>query len=109
MTTTYEPEPLDRDHGYSLREVCLRFGLDSEFVIQCVDVGITEIRGGGRVEAWEIPVAAVPRMQKAFRLQRDLELDFTALAMVLDLLDEIEALNGRVESLSQRLRVWEEE
>lgn len=107
MTASYEPEFMDQGQGYSLQEVCTRFGLESEFVIECVEIGITEIRGGAQSEAWLIPVSAIPRMQKAYRLQRDLELDITGLAVVLDLLDEIDRLNSEVEVLSSRLNEWE--
>jgi chaperone modulatory protein CbpM len=107
MSKTFEPEAIGQEHGYSLEEVCQCYCLESAFVIQCVDVGITEVRGSGRTEAWVFPVESVPRMEKAWRLQRDLGLDFTGLAIVLDLLDEIDHLNGRVENLAKRLREWE--
>ena len=108
MAKTYEPESIGREHGYTLHEVCRRYALESDFVVQCVDFGITEVRGGVKAEAWVFPVESVPRMAKAWRLQRDLGLDFTGLAIVLDLLDEIDQLNNRVENLSKRLGEWEE-
>ena len=107
MTKTYEPEPLGKDHGYTVQEVCRRYCLESEFVIHCVDFGITEVQGGTTEESWVIPVESVSRMAKAWRLQRDLGLDFTGLAIVLDLLDEIEQLNYRVDTLSKRMHEWE--
>ena len=107
MTKTYEPESIGQEHGYTLKEVCLRYCMESEFVIQCVDFGIIEVRSSGRTETWVFPIESVPRMEKAWRLQRDLGLDFTGLAIVLDLLDEIDQLNGRVENLAKRLREWE--
>ena len=108
MAKIIEPEAIEQGQVYTLREVCLRYCLDSEFVIQCVDFGITEVREGGKAETWQFPVESVSRLEKAWRLQHDLGLDFTGLAIVLDLLDEIDQLNGRVDSLSRRLSEWEE-
>lgn len=108
MTNTYEPESIEQGHGYTLKEVCQCYYLESEFVIQCVDFGIIEVRGSGRTDTWVFPVESVPRMAKAWRLQRDLGLEFTGLAIVLDLLDDIDRLNNHVEGLSKRLREWED-
>lgn len=108
MAKIYEPEAIEQGQCYTLQEVCLRYCLESEFVIQCVDFGITEVQDGGEAEAWRFPVESVPRLEKAWRLQNDLGLDYTGLAIVLDLLDEIDQLNNRVEKLSKRLSKWEE-
>ncbi|HSH12167.1 MAG TPA: chaperone modulator CbpM [Desulfurivibrionaceae bacterium] len=108
MAKTVEPEAIEQGQGYTLKEVCLRYCLDSDFVIQCVDFGITEVQGGGRTETWVFPLEGVRRMEKAWRLQHDLGLDFTGLAIVLDLLEEIDQLNGRLATLSRRLSEWED-
>lgn len=108
MSKTYKPEAIEQNQGYSVQEVCQRYCLESEFVIQCVDIGITEVRGSAQIDTWVIPVESAPRMAKAWRLQHDLELDFTGLALVLDLLDEIDQLNSRVETMAKRLQDWEE-
>ncbi len=107
MSKTYEPETIEQDQGYTVQEVCHRYCLESEFVIKCVDFGITEVSGSSKAESWLIPVESASRMAKAWRLQRDLGLDFTGLAIVLDLLDEIDQLNGQVETMARRLRDWE--
>ena len=108
MTTSHEPESIEPGDTYTLTEVCRRYRLESEFVVQCVDYGIAEVGDGTEMQEWLFPVESVPRMEKAWRLHRDLGLDFTGLAIVLDLLDEIDRLNNRVEHLSARLSGWEE-
>lgn len=108
MAKTVEPEAIEQGQGYTLKEVCTRYCLESEFVIQCVDFGITEVRDGGRLDTWIFTVESVIRMEKAWRLRHDLGLDFTGLAIVMDLLEEIDHLNGRVATLSRRLSEWED-
>jgi len=106
MAKIYELEAITSGSVYTLEELCQRRSLEAEFVVQCVEVGITEVSGSRR-EQWLFPVGAAHRLEKAFRLRRDLDLDFTALALVLDLLDDIDQLHGRIDRLNQRLGEWE--
>lgn len=109
MIDIYEPESLG-SRGYTLQEVCQQRCLESSFIIECVDYGITEVSGGepvGPEEEWLFSLESVRRLEKAWRLQRDLGLDFTGLAIILDLLDDIDRLNDRIQGMSKRLRAWE--
>ena len=107
MADIYELEIVRDSECYTLREVCQCRDLASEFVVQCVEYGITDVSGGSEQEAWRFPVRAIPRLEKAFRLHRDLDLDFSALALVMELLDDIDTLNDRIDSLNRRLQEWE--
>ena len=107
MEVTYEMEAMATSDGYTLKQICQRHTLEDDFVVQCVDYGITEVRGGEKAEDWVFSINCIPRLEKAYRLQRDLGLDFTGLAVVLDLLDHIEDLNDRLDSLSNRLNEWQ--
>lgn len=106
MTRIYEVEVIGQGHAYSLRELCQRIQLEEDFVAQCVDHGITEVSGRRR-EEWRFPPEAVFRIQRAWRLQRDLQLDFTGLSVVLDLLEDIENMRHEINVLRRRLRHWE--
>lgn len=107
MSKSYEPEAMAEEQFYTFRQVCERHFLEKEFVVHCVNYGITEVSGGRRKQDWRFPLASIPRLEKAFRLQRDFELEFSALAMILDLLDEVEDLRLLNTALNKRLQYWE--
>lgn len=97
---------------WSFSELCQRHLLDEAFVIACVECGVVEAaRIGPQLpsEEWRFPAAAVMRMERARRLQRDLDLAVADMGLVLDLLEEVEQLRLEVDTLRQRLRHWEPE
>jgi len=89
---------LDERVVYSLTEVCLVCGTESDWVVQLVQEGILEPHGRSRKE-WQFSGRAVHIAMKARRLQRDLDLNLTGVALVLELLDERDALRARVQML----------
>jgi chaperone modulatory protein CbpM len=106
MIKIYEMDQLDTWVTCSFNELCQRNNLDTDFVLQCVEVGIADPQGNSPVE-WSFTSSAAVRIQKAYRLQRDLEIDLNGLAVVLDLLDEVESLQEELGSLRKRLSHWE--
>ena len=90
----------------SLEDLCRRTHLDEGFVIECVEHGVTHV-AGGEVLAWRFSMSAIMRLQKAWRLHRDLELQVGSLALVLDLLEERDQLLQEIEGLRARLGRWE--
>ena len=106
MTAIYEVEILEQGHGYSLKETCRRINLEEDFVVQCVDYGIAPVSGQAAGD-WLFTPASIARIQRAWRLQRDLEINFTGLGVVVDLLDEMEDLRRKVSVLEKKLRHWE--
>jgi chaperone modulatory protein CbpM len=110
MPKTYRLETLEIDQRYTLDELCQRIKLQSDFVIQCVEYGIAETESGEQqIEEWLFPVSCIDRLKKAARLQRDLGLDFNGLAVVIDLLDDIENLRSKVNALNRKLEQWEQD
>jgi len=108
MIKIYEMDQLDTWVTCSFTELCQRSNLDSDFVVQCVEVGIADPQGSSNSPVeWSFTSNAAIRIQKAYRLQRDLEIDLNGLAVVLDLLDEVETLQGELTSLRKRLAHWE--
>jgi chaperone modulatory protein CbpM len=57
---------------------------------------------GGHWQQWRFDGATLQRARVALRLARDLELNATATAVVLDLLDQIEALRSRLRRAGAR-------
>ena len=106
MTSIYEVEVIGQGHGYSLQEICQRINLQEEFVVSCVDYGIADVSGNSAAE-WQFSPAEIAKIQRAWRLRRDLDINFTGLGVVLDLLEDIEDLRHRVKVLEKKLRHWE--
>ncbi len=90
---------------FSLREVCERGDCHAEFVIKLVDYGIIDpVEEQPEALQWQFDMAALNRLQKAMRLQRDLKLNLPGLAVSLDLLDELQDMRREVNRLNQRVR-----
>ncbi|MBI42405.1 chaperone modulator CbpM [Marinobacter lutaoensis] len=90
---------------FTLREVCERGDCHAEFVIELVDYGIiSPVEEGAEAAQWRFDVAALNRLRKALRLQRDLKINLPGLAMSLDLLDELQEMRREVRRLNQQLR-----
>ncbi len=106
MAKIFEVEILKVEPEYSLEELCHHNSFSTEFIIQCVDYGIAEVEGEEAVE-WKFSPVLLQRLQRAHRLQRDLDINFTGLAVVLDLLDEMEELKSELGVLRKKIKSWE--
>ncbi len=91
---------------FSLREMCERGECHAELVLKMVSYGIIEPLASGSEapeQSWEFDLAALMRLHKAIRLQRDLKLNLPGLAMSLELLDEVETMRRDIARLRQQL------
>ncbi|RCW62883.1 chaperone modulatory protein CbpM [Marinobacter nauticus] len=86
----------------SLEECCQRVELPADSIIEIVEYGIVEPEGAAPPE-WRFSALQLSRLRRASRLQRELELDWQAVALVLDLLSEVEQLKDENHSLRSRL------
>ncbi|QQE88997.1 chaperone modulator CbpM [Azotobacter chroococcum] len=86
----------------TLEECCQLVEVPAESLIEIVEHGIVEV-GGGSPRDWRFDPAALDRLRQALRLQRQLELDWQAVAVALELLDEVARLRAENESLRRRL------
>ena len=79
----------------TIDELCLACGVEANWIIELVEHGVIEPIG--RVSAdWRFTCLAIVRVAKAKRLERDLDLNPPGLAVVLDLLDEIDDLRTKL-------------
>ena len=91
---------------FSLREMCERGECHAELVLKMVSYGIIEpiqSCSDSPEQAWEFDLAALMRLHKAIRLQRDLKMNLPGLAMSLELLDEVESMRRDINRLRQQL------
>ena len=92
---------------FSLSEICERCGLHAELITEMVEYGIVAPIEPAQ-QRWQFTTAALLRLRRAQRLQRDLELNLPGLALSLELLDEIESLRSEMTALKHRLQQFHE-
>jgi len=86
---------LDEHADLSLNDLCHACSQHEEWVIELVEEGVLEPIGSDHKE-WKFPAASLQRARAAMRLQRDLSVNLTGIALALDLMDEIERLRARL-------------
>lgn len=91
----------------SFDELCQRRLLDADFIMRCVEAGIIDVHAQLPRAQWRFTAQSVLRIERAQRLQRDLDIQLQDLALVLDLLDEVQQLREEVVALRRRLQHWE--
>jgi len=85
-----------------LTEVCHELDLPREACEELVEHGIVHPEGD-RPEEWAFDITMVSVIKRASRLRRDLDLDWSAVAMVVNLLEERDQLRAELEAMEQRL------
>ena len=76
----------------TLEELCQHEGINEKMIIDIVEHGIAEPLGGGVSTEWVFETSSVYWVKKAIRLYRDLEIDWHAVAMVVNLLQQNDML-----------------
>lgn len=79
----------------SLNELCEICGVSSDIITKLIEYEIIQPRGN-RPEEWEFDLNHLQRAKVAIRLQRDLEVNMPGIALVLDLLDEMDEMRSRL-------------
>jgi chaperone modulatory protein CbpM len=85
----------------TFEEVCISCNVNPDWVAGLVEQGAIEAVGPTRAE-WRFTTVSLIRVAKARRLERDLGLNLPGVALVLDLLDELDALHARLRALQER-------
>ncbi|MFT7286221.1 MAG: chaperone modulatory protein CbpM [Halieaceae bacterium] len=88
----------------TVHELCECEDISEKFVVAAVEHEIVAPIAGEIAEEWIFDTAHVIWMRKAIHLHRDLDLDWVAIAMVIDLLQQREQLDQENRSLRMRLR-----
>jgi chaperone modulatory protein CbpM len=95
--------------GYylTLGEVTQSARLSTETVITIVECGIVQPRGD-QPQQWLFEPQMLGTVQRACRLQRDLELDWPAVALALELIEDLQRLREENQRLRQQLAIMME-
>ncbi len=89
----------------SLGELCECEQVSRQWLVTMVEHEIViPVSVAGEVEDWMFDTRSVPWMKRAIRLHRDLELDWVAIAMILELQQQREELLVENRCLQQRLQ-----
>ena len=91
---------LEESEEITLAELSHTCRVHAEWVVELVQEGIVEPLPAQGTQ-WRFSAASVVRVQKARRLQHDLGVNLAGTALVLDLLDRIEALEARLRGIAE--------
>ena len=86
---------LDEQSDMTLDDLCRACQAERKAIVALIDEGVIEPRAR-KESPWSFSGAALPRLFRALRLQRDLELNPAGVAFAMDLLNEIESLRNRL-------------
>ena|SRR3990167_19394 len=84
----------------SLDELCQICHVSPDFISDLITYEIVYPEGDTQDE-WVFNVMQLQRVKTVLRLQRDLEMNLAGVAVVLDLLDEVEKLRAKAELLER--------
>jgi chaperone modulatory protein CbpM len=87
----------------SLEELCQLEEIESNLVIEIVEYGIAKPIEGQVAAEWVFDTTSVHWIKAAIRLYQDFEIDWIAVAMVIDLLQQRESLQRENERYQQQL------
>lgn len=102
-TKQQQPLVVLDEEEISLAELTRTCRVHAEWVIELVDEGVIEPRApsqGASAPQWRFSATSIVRIEKARRLQRDLGVNLPGVALALELLDRIDALEARLRAAS---------
>ena len=95
---TFSGVVLADDSEFSLGDLCKACSIHADWLIELVQEGILEPRGHSETE-WRFSGVELLRVRTVIHLQRDLQVNLAGAALALELLDEIDRLHARLQTL----------
>ena len=86
------------EDSLTLGQLCRACGVHADWVISLVEEGIIEPQGED-IRLWRFSGASLVRARSALRIQRDLGVNLAGIALVLDLIEELESLRAHMKTL----------
>lgn len=87
----------------SFAELCESVSINEEMMLELIGYGIVAPVQGNLPQEWLFSASAVNVVSKATRIHHDLAIDWADIALVLNLLEEVETLRTENAMLKQRL------
>lgn len=89
---------LEEQTELTLADICRACAVHAEYIIELVEEGV--LAPAGREPAsWRFTGIHMHRATVSLRLQRDLGVNLAGVALVFQLLDEVEALRARIRAM----------
>jgi len=88
-------EIVENETRLSLQQLCETCSVETEYIISLVDQGCIEPIGAEQ-SRWRFSGVSIRRVKKAERLQQDLGINPAGIALVIELIDEIERLRCKL-------------
>lgn len=88
----------------SCHELCELERIEGDLLVEIVEYHIVSPIAGNEFADWEFEATHVPWIKKAVRLHQDLEIDWVAVAMVIDLMQQKEHLLRENKRYQQQLQ-----
>ena len=86
------------EDSLTLGQLCRACDVHADWIINLVEEGIIEPQGKD-IRLWRFSGASLVRARTALRIQRDLEVNLAGIALVLDLMEELESLRAHIKTL----------
>ena len=88
----------------SFTELCQDEFIEGEHIVELVDHGVITPAAGTGQDDWIFDTRSVYWIKKALKLRRDLDLEWLAVALAIDLIRENEILRDEIESCKRQLQ-----
>ena len=85
------------EDSLTLGQLCRACGVHADWIISLVEEGIIEPQGED-IRLWRFSGASLVRARTALRIQRDLGVNLAGIALVLDLMEELESLRAHMKT-----------
>lgn len=87
------------EERFSFTEVCHKYNINEELLIEMMEHGI--FSSYPSIKEAHLNAKEMQRIESAFRLHRDLEINLAGVALALDLLDELAQLRKELDILNK--------
>lgn len=88
----------------SFAELCESQNVNRAWVIEIIEYGIAEPISGNDEEDWHFDATSIMWLKRALRLYHDFEIDWIAVAMVIELLKQKQLLETKNKTLQRQLQ-----
>jgi chaperone modulatory protein CbpM len=99
----------DATLNISFKELCQAGNIKHEWVLEVIDYGIAKPISDSGEGDWYFDISSAIWLKKAVRLHRALEIDWVAVAVIIDLLKQKQALAEENTSLKRQLQRFHHE
>jgi chaperone modulatory protein CbpM len=93
-------EILEHAQEITLDDLAHSCSVETRWVMELIEEGVIEPAAGSDPQ-WRFAATSIVRVQKARRIERDLGVNLAGIALALQLLDRIDALEARLRGLGQ--------